>query len=38
MPIIAILIIAVAVVLLAALAAAVKIVRPYQRGPVERLG
>jgi regulator of protease activity HflC (stomatin/prohibitin superfamily) len=38
MPVIAILIIALAIVLIAALAAAVKIVRPYQRGLVERLG
>ncbi len=38
MPIIVILIVAVAVVGLAVLAAAVKIVRPYQRGLVERLG
>jgi regulator of protease activity HflC (stomatin/prohibitin superfamily) len=38
MPVIVILIVAVAVVGLAVLAAAVKIVRPYQRGLVERLG
>lgn len=38
MPVIAILIVAIAIVLLAALATAVKIVRPYQRGLVERLG
>jgi regulator of protease activity HflC (stomatin/prohibitin superfamily) len=36
--IIVILIVAIAIVLLAVLAAAVKIVRPYQRGLVERLG
>jgi regulator of protease activity HflC (stomatin/prohibitin superfamily) len=38
MPVIVILIVAIAVVGLAVLAAAVKIVRPYQRGLVERLG
>ena len=38
MPIIVILIVAIAVVGLAVLVAAVKIVRPYQRGLVERLG
>ncbi len=38
MPVIVILIIAIAIVGLAVLAGAVKIVRPYQRGLVERLG
>jgi regulator of protease activity HflC (stomatin/prohibitin superfamily) len=38
MPVIVILIVAIAVVGLAVLVAAVKIVRPYQRGLVERLG
>ena len=38
MTVVVILIIAVAIVLLAAIASAVKIVRPYQRGLVERLG
>ncbi len=38
MPVIVILIIAIAVIGIAVLAAAVKIVRPYQRGLVERLG
>ena len=38
MPVIVILIVAIAVVGLAVLVAAVKIIRPYQRGLVERLG
>jgi regulator of protease activity HflC (stomatin/prohibitin superfamily) len=38
MPVVVILIVAIAIVGLAVLAAAVKIVRPYQRGLVERLG
>lgn len=38
MPVIVILLIVVVIILIAVLAAAVKIVRPYQRGLVERLG
>lgn len=38
MPVIVILLIVIVIILLAVLAAAVKIVRPYQRGLVERLG
>jgi regulator of protease activity HflC (stomatin/prohibitin superfamily) len=38
MTVVVILIIAIAIVMLAAVAAAIKIVRPYQRGLVERLG